>query len=161
MWKVNGLTPDLKFKGIPFHNKQFQRLQFLLYNGINQKENEFRQIFLNHLVEDFEKHEGELTWKQRNNIKTQFEEEIFHNYEHLQCLEDILENLEHDYGFFKKQKKEVSLEWVDKEAKRAREKFAQISPEEAREQRLFVEKEGKNHTKFLKIGRLNSRFGKL
>lgn len=144
---------DLKFKGIPFENHQFQRLQYLLYNGVNNREMEFRQIFLNHLIEDFEKEFGPLTWAQRSNIVAQFEEEIFDNYDHLNRLEDVLENLEQDYGFFKKFKKEVSIDWVDQEIQKARALYLQLSPEQVRKQREFVETNSREHRKFIQIGR--------
>jgi ribosomal protein S21 len=140
-------------KIVPFTNKQFQRLQYILYNGINKDEYDFRQVFLNNLIQDFEKENGALTWAQRSNIVSQFEEELFENYDHLKCLEDVLENLEKDFGFYKKFKKEVSLDWVDSEVKKARELYLIHSPEEAKKQREFVERESQNHRKFIHIGR--------
>ena len=145
----------MKFKqGIPFSNFQFQRLQYILYNGINKKEMQFRQVFLNNMIQDFEKEEGLLTWSQKANIVAQFEEELFQNYNHIKSLEDVLENLERDYGNYKKFKKEVSLDWVDQEVKKAREFYLIHSPEEVKRQREFVQRESKNHRKFLEIGKL-------
>lgn len=148
---------DLKYKGIPFESRKFQELQYLLYNGINQKEFEFRQVFLRHLIEDFEKDHGPLTWAQRSNIVAQFEEEIFEDFDHIQRLEDVLENLEQDLGLYKKFKKEVSIDWVDQEIKRAREFYVQLTPQEARRQREFVEAHSRPHRRFLQIGRSNVR----
>ena len=95
-----------------------------------------------------------LTWQQRSNVIAQFEEELFNNYDHLKRLEDVLDNLEQEYGFFKKVKKEISIEWVDKEIKRAREMYIIHSPEEIQRQRDFIKKYGQEHKKFIQIGKL-------
>jgi hypothetical protein len=110
---------------------------------------------MNHLIEDFEKDNGLLTWQQRTNIIAQFEEELFENFDHLKRLEDVLENLESDYGFYKKTKKEISIDWVDNEIKRARKLYLIHSPEEIQRQREFVEKHCQDHKKFVQIGRIN------
>lgn len=111
-------------------------------------------MFLNHLIEDYEKDHGLLTWQQRSNVIAQFEEELFNNYDHLKRLEDVLDNLEQEYGFFKKVKKEISIDWVDKEIKRAREMYIIHSPEEIQRQRDFIKKYGQEHKKFIQIGKL-------
>jgi hypothetical protein len=110
------------------------------------------------MIEDYEKDYGLLTWQQRTNIIAQFEEELFNNYDHLKRLEDVLDDLEQRYGFYKKVKKEISIEWVDKEIKRAREMYIIHSPEEIKRQREFIEKYGQEHKKFIQIGRCNFIF---
>lgn len=143
---------DLEGKIIPFEDKRFQRLSYILYNGINKEEYRFRQVFLNNIIEDFEKQNGELSWAQRSNILSQFETELFENYEHLKTLEDVMANLESDKGLVKKFKKEVSLEWIDSEVQRARKMFLMHTPEEVKKQREWVKQEAKTHRKFLEIG---------
>ena len=143
---------DLEGKIIPLEDKSFQRLSYILYNGIYKEEYRFRQVFLNNIVEDFEKQNGELSWAQRSNILSQFETELFENYAHLKTLEDVMANLESDKGLVKKIKKEVSLEWIDSEVQRARKMFLMHTPEEGKKQREWVKQEAKTHRKFLEIG---------
>ena len=144
---------DLKHpEGLPIFSNKFKKLQYILYHGINKEELEFRQIFVNNLIRDFEENEGELTREQKGNVITQVEEELFENFEHLKSMEDVLENLESEYGFSKKFKKEISLDWVDKETQKARKMYIMNSPMEIKDQRQFLTKEFQNHKKFINIG---------
>ena len=139
-------------EGLPIHSKQFAKLQYLLYNGVNQDEKDFRKMFITNLIQDFEKEEGSLSREQKQNLIVQFEEELFCNYEHLKTLEDVLDNLESEFGFFKKYKKEINLDWVDAEIVKSREMYLMNTPSQIKDQREFLDKELVNQKKFLNIG---------
>lgn len=148
---------DLAQGGLPFDDPRFQRLQYVLYNGVNRRELEFRQVFLNHLLEDFEREHGALTWAQRTNVVAQFEEELFADPAQLHTLEDVLDGLEQAHGLFQKHRKAFSLDWVDAEVRRARQMLAQVSPAELRRQREFVESRAHEHRRFLHVGEPEAR----
>lgn len=143
---------DMKYKGgIPIYDPRFRQWQYILYHGISQNQKEFRQIFINNVIKDFEKSFGELSRHQKTQIINQVEEEIFENFEHIKSLEDVLDNLNNEFSMIKRYKKEINLDWVEKEIQESRKLFLLNSPENIKDQKEFVHNELVDHKKFIDI----------
>lgn len=124
-----------------------------MYYGINQQEKDFRNIFVQSLIESFERKIGPLNRDQKAKIIMEVEEEFFDNYENIQTLKDVLRNLDMNYGLAELYKKRVSVEDLEKAIQSAREFRQEVGVDNFKEEKEMFESLIEDHRKFLEIGR--------
>ena len=147
------LIIDLDYpQGIPVENHNFEKMQKILYYGVTQKEQDFRDVFTQNLIESFERGVGPLNRDQKAKIIMEIEEECFENFEHIQTLRDVLDNLEDNYGFAKQYQKKIAVQDIEKDIKRARQFKDELEIEQYRQEKQLFDKQISDHRKFIEIG---------